>query len=46
MYSSETLEMHFIRYKSKAYPNGGSIWTFCHRNDVPYNLLEKWYKDI
>ena len=24
---------------------GESIQTFCHRNNVPYNLFEKWYKD-
>ena len=38
-------ERLFIRYKSEAYPKGESIQTFCHRNNVPYNLFEKWYKD-
>ena len=45
MYNREDLERLFIRYKSEAYPKGKSIRTFCHRNNVPYNLFEKWYKD-
>jgi hypothetical protein len=45
MYSSEDFERLFIRYKGEAYPKGESIQTFCHRNNVPYNLFEKWYRD-
>ena len=45
MYSSEDFEQLFIRYKGEAYPRGESIQAFCHRNNVPYNLFEKWYKD-
>ena len=45
MYSSEDFERLSIRYKGEAYPKGESIQTFCHRNKVPYNLFEKWYKD-
>ena len=45
MYSSEDFERLFIRYKGEAYPRGESIQMFCHRNKVPYNLFEKWYKD-
>lgn len=45
MYSNEDFERLFIRYKGEAYPKGESIQTFCHRNGVPYNLFEKWYKD-
>ena len=45
MYSSEDFERLFIRYKGEAYLRGESIQTFCHRNNVPYNLFEKWYKD-
>ena len=45
MYSNEDFERLFIRYKGEAYPKGESIQTFCHRNKVPYNLFEKWYKD-
>lgn len=46
MYSSEDFEKLFIRYKSEAYPKGESIQMFCHSNNVPYNLFEKWYKDM
>ena len=46
MYSSEDFERLFIRYKGEAYPRGESIQTFCHRNNVPYNLSEEWYKEI
>lgn len=45
MYSSEDFERLFIRYKGEVYPKGESIQTFCHRNEVPYNLFEKWYRD-
>ena len=45
MYSGEDFERLFIRYKSEAYPKGEGIQMFCHRNNVPYNLFEKWYKD-
>ena len=46
MYSSEDFERLCIRYKGEAYPRGESIQTFCHRNNVPYNLSEEWYKEI
>ena len=45
MYSREDFERFFIRYKGEAYHKGKSIQTFCHRNKIPYNLFEKWYKD-
>ena len=45
MYSSEDFERFFIRYKGEAYPKGESIQLFSHRNKVPYNLFEKWYKN-
>ena len=45
MYSSEDFERLFIRYKGESYPKGESIQTFCHRDNVAYNLFEKWYKD-
>ena len=45
MYNGEDFERLFIRYKGEAYPRGESIQKFCHRNNVPYNLFEKWYKD-
>ena len=45
MYSSNDFERLFIRYKAEALPRGESILPFCNRNNVPYNLFEKWYKD-
>lgn len=45
MYSSEDFEGLFICYKNEAYPKGESIQALCHRNNVPCNLFEKWYKD-
>ena len=45
MYSNEDFEWLFIRYKGGVYLRGESIQTFCHCNNVPYNLFEKWYKD-
>ena len=45
MYSSEDFERLFIRYKGEVYPRGESIQRFCQRNNVPYNLFEKWYRD-
>lgn len=45
MYSSNDFERLFIRYKAEALPRGESILSFCNRNNVPYNLFEKWYKD-
>ena len=41
MYSSEDFERLFIRYKGETYPKGESLQTFCHRNNVLYNLFEK-----
>lgn len=45
MYSSEDFEWLFIRYKGEVYPLGESIQSFCHCNNVPYNLFEKCYKE-
>lgn len=45
MYSSNDFERLFIRYKAEALPSGESILSFCNRNNVPYNLFDKWYKD-
>lgn len=45
MYSNEDFERLFSVTRVKAYPKGKSIQTFCHRNNVLYNLFEKWYKD-
>lgn len=45
MYSSSDFENLFIRYKAEAVPLGESIQDFCLKNNVPYNLFQKWYKD-
>lgn len=45
MYSSNDFERLFILYKTEALPSGESISSFCNRNNVPYNLFDKWYKD-
>lgn len=45
MYSNSDFERFFLRYKSEALTTKESIQAFCLRNNVPYNLFEKWYKD-
>lgn len=45
MYKNEDFERFFLRYKSEAYPAGESIQSFCLKNNVAYNLFEKWYRD-
>lgn len=45
MYSNTDFERFFIRYKAEAFPAGELIQKFCFRNNLPYNLFEKWYKD-
>ena len=46
MYSNSDFERFFIRYKAEAVPAGESMQKFCFRNKLPYNLFEKWYKDV
>lgn len=45
MYKNEDFERFFLRYKAEAYTAGESIQSFCIKNNVPYNLFEKWYRD-
>ena len=45
MYSNEDLERFYFKYQSEALPHGESIQSFCIKNNVPYNLFSKWYKD-
>ena len=45
MYSSEDLERFYFQYQTEAVPHGVSIQSFCLKNNVPYNLFHKWYKD-
>lgn len=45
MYSSEDLERFYFQYQTEGVPKGISIQSFCLKNQVPYNLFSKWYKD-
>ena len=45
MYSGEDFERLFIRYKGEVYLRNENILSFCHWNNVSYNLFEKWCKD-
>lgn len=45
MYKNEDFERFFLRYKVEAYPAGESIQSFCIKNNVAYNLFERWYRD-
>lgn len=45
MYSSEDLERFYFQYQTEALPHGESIQSFCLKNNVPYNIFSKWYKD-
>lgn len=45
MYSSEDLERFYFQYQTECVPKGISILNFCLKNEVPYNLFLKWYKD-
>ena len=45
MYSSEDLERFYFQYQTEALPHGESLQSFCVKNKVPYNILQKWYRD-
>lgn len=45
MYSSEDLERFYFQYQTEAVPHGVSLQSFCSKNNVPYNIFHKWYKD-
>ena len=45
MYSNEDLERFCFQYQTEAVPSGESVQSFCKRNNVPYNIFSKWYKD-
>lgn len=45
MYSSEDLERFYFQYQTEALPRGESIQSFCLKNNVSYNIFEKWYRD-
>ena len=46
MYSSEDLERFYFQYQTEALPHGESLQSFCLKNKVPYNIFQKWLKDI
>ena len=45
MYSNEDLERFYFQYQTEAVPSGDSVQSFCKRNNIPYNIFSKWYKD-
>lgn len=45
MYSSEDLERFYFQYQPEAVSDGISLQSFCLKNNVPYNIFYKWYKD-
>lgn len=45
MFRREDYERFYIRYTAEALPHGKSIQTFCLKNNVLYNLFQKWFKD-
>ena len=45
MYSSEDLERFYFQYQTEAVPHGMSLQSFCSKNNMPYNIFHKWYKD-
>ena len=42
---NEDLERFYFQYQTEALPHGESLQPFCVKNNVPYNLFQKWYKD-
>lgn len=45
MYISEDLERFYFLYQSVALSHGESHQSFCVKNNVPYNIFQKRYKD-
>ena len=45
MFTNEDYERLLVKYTSQGIPAGESIQHFCDRNNVPYNLFNKWYRD-
>ena len=46
MYSSEDLKRFYFQYQTEALLHEESLQSFCVKNKVPYNIHQKWYKDI
>lgn len=45
MYSNEDFENFYVRYKIEGLPKGITIQSWCIRNNVSWNLFNKWYRD-
>jgi len=45
MYSDSDFERFYVGYMVEAMPRGVSIQAYCKKNNVPYNLFDKWYTD-
>ncbi len=35
----------YFQYQTEAVPHRMSLQAFCSKNNVPYNIFHKWYKD-
>lgn len=44
-YSNEDFENFYVRYKAEGLPQKVCMKEFCIRNNVPWNLFDKWYHD-
>lgn len=44
-YSNEDFENFYVRYKAEGLPHNVCMKEFCIRNNVPWNLFEKWFRD-
>lgn len=44
-YSNEDLELFWLRYQAEGLPQNMSLQEFCSKNKVPFNLVNKWYRD-
>ena len=45
MYSHEYLGRFYFQYQTEVVSHGMSLQSFCLKNNVPYNIFHKWYKD-
>ena len=44
-YSNEDFENFYVRYKAEGLPRNICLKEFCMRNNVPWNLFDKWHRD-
>ena len=45
MYSDSDFERFYVGYMVEAMRRGALIQAYCKKNNVPYNLFDKWYTD-